>query len=94
METPDHDCAEERLASLKPHEVKRLMKDQEEADENARLQKPAEVKKRRLAQQRHVQLKLVAGTRAGVYYVASFHVESACCNRQPSPGRSANIESC
>lgn len=59
--------AEARLKSLKPHEVKQALKDQEEADEIARLQNPAEVKKRRLDQQRHVQLKIIAGTRAGAF---------------------------
>lgn len=57
--------AEASLKSLKPHEVKQALKDQVEADENARLQKPAELKKWRLEHKRHTQLKIVSGIRAG-----------------------------
>jgi hypothetical protein len=52
--------AEIRLASLKPHERRRAQKDQAEANEHARLQTPAEIKKRRKESQRHIQLKLIS----------------------------------
>lgn len=62
--------AEDVLSSMRPHEVKRVRAEQLEATENEKLMTPAERRKRRKAKQRHAQLKIIAGSAAGVTRVA------------------------
>lgn len=58
--------AEDALASLTPYQVKRVRVEQAEALENEKVMTPAEQKKRRRTKQRHTQLKIIAGSAAGV----------------------------